>query len=77
MRRALRVRRLRGKLALSYALTTIGALSLVELLYIAGVFAASNLFLPQFVALGLRSEAGQAATYFVRGTPDGSDDRSR
>jgi NarL family two-component system sensor histidine kinase LiaS len=62
--------RLHGKLALSYALTTIAALSVVVFVYIAGVFVAANVFLPQFVALGLSSDAGPAATYFVHGAPD-------
>jgi signal transduction histidine kinase len=65
-----RFRRLYWQMAASYALTTVVALSILLLVYIAGVFLVANVFLSQWVTWGLQSSAAQAATYFAAGTPD-------
>jgi NarL family two-component system sensor histidine kinase LiaS len=64
------LRGLSGQLALSYALTTVAALLIVELTAIAVVFAAVNAFLPQVVAFALEQEAAQVSPFFVHGTAD-------
>src|SRR2546421_3835590 len=64
------LRRLVGQLALSYALTTIAALLIVEVAAVTVLFVVVNSFLPRFVALGLQQESDQVSTAFAHGTPD-------
>jgi NarL family two-component system sensor histidine kinase LiaS len=59
-----------GQLALSYALTTAIALILMEIVAIAGLFVAVNLFLPSFIGYGLQQQAIQLSPFFVHGSPD-------
>jgi two-component system, NarL family, sensor histidine kinase LiaS len=59
-----------GQLALSYALTTAIALILMEIVAIAGLFVAVNLFLPSFIGYGLQQQAIQLSPFFVHGAPD-------
>ena len=65
-----RFRRLGGQLALSYALTTAIALILMEIIAIAGLFVAVNLFLASFIGYGLQQRAVQLSPFFVHGAPD-------
>jgi NarL family two-component system sensor histidine kinase LiaS len=62
--------RLHGKLALSYALTTLLALLIVELVAIVSVFAVINLNLAQIIRFSLQEQAQQLSPYFVHGAPD-------
>src|SRR6266566_2914917 len=63
-------RQLRGKLTLSYPLTSVVSFLLVELIFITVVLVVVSLNLPAIVLSGLKQEAPQAAPYFVHGSPD-------
>src|SRR5438270_13422117 len=63
-------RQLRGKLTLSYTLTSVVSFLLVELIFITVVLVVVSLNLPAIVLSGLKQEAPQAAPYFVHGSPD-------
>src|SRR5437868_9839644 len=58
-------RQLRGKLTLSYTLTSVVSFLLVELIFITVVLVVVSLNLPAIVLSGLKQEAPQAAPYFV------------
>src|SRR6266699_6804092 len=63
-------RQLRGKLTLSYTLTSVVSFLLVELIFIVVVFSFVSLNVPGIVLNSLKQEAPQAAPYFVHGSPD-------
>lgn len=63
-------RQLRGKLTLSYTLTSVVAFLLVELIFIAIVFWVINVNVSNIIVNNLQQEASQAAPYFVHGSPD-------
>jgi NarL family two-component system sensor histidine kinase LiaS len=63
-------RQLRGKLTLSYTLTSVVTFLLIELIFIVVVFSFVSLNVPSIVLNSLKQEAPQAAPYFVHGSPD-------
>ncbi len=63
-------RQLRGKLTLSYTLTSVVAFLLVEMIAIAVVFWYLGVNTSNFVVSNLKQDAAQAAPYFVNGSPD-------
>lgn len=63
-------RRLQGKLTLSYALTTVATLLLLEALFIGIALWISTLDIPYFFLRALAQEAPTASTYFIHGSPD-------
>src|SRR5437660_6436041 len=63
-------RQLRGKLTLSYTLTSVVTFLLIELIFIVVVFSFVSLNVPGIVLNSLKQEAPQAAPYFVYGSPD-------
>lgn len=63
-------RRLRGKLTLSYTLTSVVTFLFIELIFIAIVLWYVSFNIPGIILSDLQKEAPQAAPYFVHGTPD-------
>src|SRR6266487_2404994 len=63
-------RQLRGKLTLSYTLTSVVTFLLVELIFITVVLWVVSLNLSAFVLSSLAKEAPQAAPFFVHGSPN-------
>ncbi len=63
-------RQLRGKLTLSYTLTSVVAFLLVEVIAIGVVFWYIGVNTSNFVMSNLKQDAVQAAPYFVNGSPD-------
>ncbi len=63
-------RRLRGKLTLSYTLTSVAAFLLVEILVISILFGFLSANTSTLVLNQLKQEASQTAPYFVHGSPD-------
>ncbi len=63
-------RQLRGKLTLSYTLTSVVAFLLVEMTFIAIVLGIVSVNVPNLVLNSLKQAAPQAAPYFVHGSPD-------
>ncbi len=63
-------RRLRGKLTLSYTLTTVVAFLLIEIVVVGVGLLISSLNVSYFVSNVLKQEAPQAPPYFVHGSPD-------
>ncbi|HLJ34431.1 MAG TPA: hypothetical protein VKU38_12290, partial [Ktedonobacteraceae bacterium] len=62
--------RLRGKLTLSYTLTSVVTFLFIELIFIAIVLWFVSFNLPGILLGDLQKETPQVATYFVHGTPD-------
>src|SRR6185312_4776315 len=63
-------RQLRGKLTLSYMLTSVVTFLLIELIFIVVVFSFVSLNVSNIVLNNLKQEAPQAAPYFVHGSSD-------
>ena len=63
-------RQLRGKLTLSYTLTSVVAFLLVEVTFIGIVLGIVAVNVPNLVLNSLKQAAPQAAPYFVHGSPD-------
>ncbi|MDQ6660132.1 MAG: histidine kinase [Chloroflexota bacterium] len=63
-------RQLRGKLTLSYTLTSVVTFLFIELIFIAVVLWYVNFNLPGIILDDLKKEAPQAAPYFIHGPPD-------
>jgi two-component system, NarL family, sensor histidine kinase LiaS len=63
-------RQLRGKLTLSYTLTSVVSFLLLELLFIGIILAVVGLNISAIVSSSLKQEASQFAPYFVHGLPD-------
>ena len=63
-------RQLRGKLTLSYTLTSVVTFLLIEVIAITALFLYISLNISNFVLSDLKQEAPQAAPYFVHGSPD-------
>src|SRR6266567_2379889 len=63
-------RQLRGKLTLSYTLTSVVTFLLIEVIAITALFLYISLNISNFVLIDLKQEAPQAAPYFVHGSPD-------
>src|SRR5258706_8359123 len=63
-------RQLRGKLTLSYMLTSVVTFLLIELIFIAVVLWFVSFNISSIILDDLKKEAPQAATYFVHGSPD-------
>src|SRR6266487_5154588 len=61
---------LRGKLTLSYTLTSVVTFLLLELLFIGVILAVVSLNISTIVAGSLKQQASQIAPYFVHGSPD-------
>ena len=61
---------LRGKLTLSYTLTTVATFLLLELLFIGVILTVVSLNISAIVASSLKQQASQIAPYFVHGLPD-------
>src|SRR6266487_1259079 len=61
---------LRGKLTLSYTLTSVVTFLLLELLFIGFILAVVSLNISTIVAGSLKQQASQIAPYFVHGSPD-------
>ena len=74
MRRITRpFRRLRGKLTLSYTLTSVVTFLCIELIFIGIVFWFANFNFPAIILSDLDKESPQAAPYFVNGTPNSKE----
>src|SRR5258708_17024140 len=63
-------RQLRGKLTLSYTLTSVLSFLLIEVTVLTIAFLLISAYIPNIVANSLKQEAPQAAPYFVHGSPD-------
>ncbi len=63
-------RRLRGKLTLSYTLTSVAAFLLVEIIAISVLFGFLSANTSTLITNQLKQEAAQTAPYFVHGSPD-------
>lgn len=63
-------RGIRGKLTLSYTLTTVVTFLLVEIIGISLAFSVASADLTNIIASNLQQEAPQAASYYVNGVPD-------
>ena len=63
-------RQLRGKLTLSYTLTSVVTFLLIEVIAITALFLFISSNISNFVLSDLKQEAPQAAPYFVHGSPD-------
>lgn len=63
-------RRLRGKMTLSYMLTSVVTVLLIEILAVGGSIMISLMYVPYFVLNTLKQEVPQATPYFVHGSPD-------
>ena len=63
-------RQLRGKLTLSYTLTSVVTFLLIELMFIAVVLWFASFNIPGIILSDLQNLAPQAAPYFVHGSPD-------
>ncbi len=63
-------RQLRGKLTLSYTLTSVVTFLFIELIFIGVVLWFVNFNLPGILLDDLKKEAPQVAPYFIHGTPD-------
>ncbi len=63
-------RQLRGKLTLSYTLTSVVTFLLIELIFIGIVFGFVSLNVSTIVLNNLKQETPQAAPYFVHASPD-------
>src|SRR6266571_6090722 len=63
-------RQLRGKLTLSYTLTSVVTFLFIELIFIGVVLWFVNFNLPGSLLDDLKKEAPQVAPYFIHGTPD-------
>ncbi|GAC1615172.1 MAG: hypothetical protein NVS4B11_01700 [Ktedonobacteraceae bacterium] len=63
-------RRLRGKLTLSYTLTTVVTFLLVEIAVVGAGLLISSLNVSYFVLNVVKQEAPQAPPYFIHGSPD-------
>ncbi|HEX6477718.1 MAG TPA: histidine kinase [Ktedonobacteraceae bacterium] len=63
-------RQLRGKLTLSYMLTSVVTFLLMELIFIAVVLWFVNFNISSIILDDLKKEAPQAATYFIHGSAD-------
>lgn len=63
-------RRLRGKLTLTYALTTVATLLLAEILFVGTALVISSFYVSSFALNGLQQEALQASPYFIHGSAD-------
>ena len=61
---------LRGKLTLSYTLTSVVTFLLLELLFVGVILTVVSLNISAIVASSLKQEASQIAPYFVHGLPD-------
>jgi signal transduction histidine kinase len=61
---------LRGKLTLSYTLTSVVTFLVVEVLFIGAILTGASLNISAIVAGSLKQEASQIAPYFVHGLPD-------
>ena len=61
---------LRGKLTLSYTLTSVITFLLLELLFVGVILTVVSLNISAIVASSLKQEASQIAPYFVHGLPD-------
>ncbi len=64
------LRRLRGKLTLSYTLTSVLAFLFVEILVIGTALLIASANVPALLLNDLKQEAPQATPYFIHGTPD-------
>src|SRR5437763_13983717 len=64
---------LRGKLTLSYTLTSVVTFLLLELLFIGVILTVVSLNFSAIVASSLKQEASQFAPYFVHGLPDSEE----
>lgn len=64
-------RRLRGKLTLSYTLTSVVTFLLLEVIVLSIVFWTITLNTSAILEDALKQEAVQASPYFIHGTPDG------
>jgi signal transduction histidine kinase len=67
------LRQLRGKLTLSYTLTSVVTFLLIELTFIGIVFGFVSLNVSTIVLNNLKQETPQAAPYFVHATPDSQE----
>src|SRR5437660_1032580 len=63
-------RRLRGKLTLSYTLTSATTFLLIEVILVTTIFLFISFDVPFFLLNALKQQAPQAVPYFVHGTPD-------
>src|SRR5437016_3738301 len=61
---------LRGKLTLSYTLTSVATFLLLELLFIGIILAVVSLNISAIAVGSLKQDAAQIAPYFVHGSPD-------
>src|SRR2546425_1207382 len=64
---------LRGKLTLSYTLTSVVTFLVVELLFIAAILTVVALNIQTIAASNFKREASQIAPYFVHGLPDSEE----
>ncbi|MEO8974133.1 MAG: histidine kinase [Ktedonobacteraceae bacterium] len=64
------IRQLRGKLTLSYTLTSVVTFLFIELIFIAVVLWFVSFNIADILLSDLQKETPQVATYFVHGTPD-------
>src|SRR5581483_5468526 len=65
-----RFRQLRGKLTLSYTLTSVVTFLLIEVTLITILLVVVSLNISIFVLNNLKQEALQAAPYYIHGSPD-------
>ena len=63
-------RRLRGKLTLSYTVTSAVTFLLIEVILVTIILLAIGLNIPFFILNSLKQEAPQATPYFIHGSPD-------
>ena len=66
-------RQLRGKLTLSYTLTSVVTFLLIEVMLITIVLSFASLNISSITLSNLKQEAPQAAPYFVHGSPDSEE----
>jgi signal transduction histidine kinase len=67
------IRRLRGKLTLSYMLTSVVTFLFIELIFIAVVLWYVKFNIQPIILNDLKQEAPQVAPYFLHGTPDSQE----
>jgi signal transduction histidine kinase len=64
---------LRGKLTLSYTLTSVVTFLLLELLFVGGILTLVGLNISAIAVGSLKQEASQISPYFVHGSPDSQE----
>ncbi len=71
--RLLHLRRLRGKLTISYMLTSVVSFLCIELIFIAVVLYYVKFNVPSIILNDLKQEAPQVTPYFLHGRPDSQE----